>query len=287
MNVKLSVIIPTYYSWQDLKQCVEAILVQEGITFAYEIVIANNAPADCKPSWLFEIPNLKVVDVGAKGSYSARNAAVMQSSGSILCFTDSDCVPSIKWLSVLYERISNNQNVILAGAIEMFPKDKNAITAVEAYDIAVGLRQDIYAKRKGTAATANLTVLRSHFDSVSGFDPIRLSGGDTDFCKRLSSRGVYVEYVEDAVVRHPARDSLPALTKKARRLAGGKASSKGLTLLKNSLIMVLPPIVRVYLVLSSELSFFLKLKALGLVALLKAIQLIEFYSVILGKPPER
>lgn len=278
---QVSVIIPTYNSWGTLESCINALLCQD-CNFDYEIIVANNDPDDPPPRWLHACPRVTMISVEQKGSYSARNAAAKAARGSVYCFTDADCIPSPDWLSLLVECVISSTSGLVAGRVEMIPLDEFQITAIEAYDMAVGIRQDLYVK-KGVAATANLGVTRDKFELVDGFDSTRFSGGDTDFCKRLAMIGHVVAYCGSAVVKHPARRSWSEISSKARRLAGSKASTRGREFLKNFSSTMAPPIVRTKIILRSSLSKKSKAGALTIMCRLKMIQVLEFWAVLCGK----
>ena len=71
------------------------------------------------------------------------------------------------------------------------------------------------------AATANLAVRRTAFDEIGGFAEGIRSGGDVDFCRRLSEAGWKIERRPDAVVTHLHRESLPDLMGSIARYAAG------------------------------------------------------------------
>ena len=53
----------------------------------------------------------------------------------------------------------------------------------EIYDALRGIPQARYVAH-GYATTANLSVPKAKFETLSGFDPSRLSGGAAEFCRR-------------------------------------------------------------------------------------------------------
>jgi len=189
------------------------------------VIVGNNDPSENLPKG-FRLPaNVSVIDVSEKGSYAVRNAALEHAKGQSLAFTDADCVPTTDWLAHAVKFMTDNKDVaIIAGAIEIFSKG-DVPNVWEAYDAMFLLQQDAYALR-GQAATANVITRQSVFDEVGPFDSSLMSGGDTEWTKRVTMKGLILVYGRNIIVRHPARDEFGAIIKKARRLAGGMVAKK-------------------------------------------------------------
>ena len=278
----ISVIVPTYNNWEALQECLFSLINQSFKEENYEIIVVNNNPGGFIPDWIKSENRIKLITESKKGSYSARNAGALESIGDILCFTDSDCIPDKEWLFNINEEMSSQSVNIIAGAVEIIPFDSDNISAFEAYDIAVGIRQDLYVKR-GSAATANLSLKRDVFNKLGGFDSSRLSGGDTDFCKRAFSAGFTLIYCENAIVRHPARSDWRELVNKSKRIYGSRAKTTGNEYIKRLLTAFMPPLVRSIIIVNSDLSFNNKLKALAVLFAIKFVQSVEFIKVTFGK----
>jgi len=77
--------------------------------------------------------------------------------------------------------------------------------------------------QEGFGVTANLLVRREVFQDVGLFQERLVSSGDYEFGRRATRKGRSLVYCREAKVFHPARSSLGALLKKARRLGYGRA----------------------------------------------------------------
>ena len=75
--------------------------------------------------------------------------------------------------------------------------------------------------QQGHSVTANLFVRRAVVEAIGPFNAELQSGGDFEFCQRAKRAGFALVHAETAVVAHPARESLAALFRKNRRVAGG------------------------------------------------------------------
>ncbi|MBO1923736.1 glycosyltransferase [Thiomicrorhabdus sp. 6S3-12] len=223
----VTVIIPTYRDWDRLKLCFDALQKQSYPSDLFEVIAVNNDPQNPVPEW--NLPeNFKVLVESKVGSYAARNKGVANAlatdAESVLAFTDSDCIPSEKWLEASVEAIEAGADRV-AGRVELFYLDDQKLTAAEKYEKAFMFDQKKSAKR-GLTATANLVVRRGAFDYVGEFNSTMVSGGDTEWSRRATKKGVNIVYSEGAMVKHPARSSLQAIFKKAKRVAGGSVFMK-------------------------------------------------------------
>ena len=198
----------------------------------YEIVVVDNGSEDDSfrilQGYSEKLENLHVYQfIGKRGSYAARNFAIAQSNGSILAFTDIDCLPTDKWLDEILDRKDEVMaGRLIAGPVELFTRWSKP-NLFESYDLLINLNQEQYTKRN-LGATANLVVSRPVFDEIEGFAEVG-SGGDLDFCRRCAKLG-YRVYFEAAVkVRHPTIDSFAGLVAKEKRKGQGMAEIFSIT----------------------------------------------------------
>ncbi|WP_168217915.1 glycosyltransferase [Occultella kanbiaonis] len=165
--------------------------------------------------------DIRVIRVPTPGSYSARNAAVARSEGSILAFTDSDCLPADTWLEESVAGITAGAGVV-AGRVEVYAKDPSRPTPIEAYELVHAFPQERYVARGGACVTANMTTTRATFDAVGGFRSELLSGADIEWSQRANAAGHLTVYRPSAVVHHPARRTFAAMKAKLRRVIAGR-----------------------------------------------------------------
>lgn len=213
----VSVIIPVYHDWHGLEGCLRALAAQTLPASRFEILVANNDPQD-PPRIPDPPPNLTVIPEARPGSYAARNAAVRVARGDVLAFTDADCLPEPHWLEAGALTAWREQTRV-AGQVDFFWSGASP-TMAELLDVALHLDQPRMA-RLGKAATANMFALRSHFDTVGLFNDQRLSGGDMEWGRRAANSQIGILFVPEAVVRHPARQTLGGVLRKRRRVLGG------------------------------------------------------------------
>nr|WP_280113350.1 glycosyltransferase [Mesorhizobium alhagi] len=223
-RLRFSVVVPVYCHWHLVPALLASLEKQTFARQRFEIILVENGPPDSSaPSGTFH--NAQIVRCETPGSYAARNRGVEYAAGEWLVFTDADCQPAPQWLQELDETVSRlGQWTLLAGSIEVTPRTSHP-GPYEMYDLVKGIPQARYVER-GYAATANLAVSKALFRQLGGFDGIRYSGGDGEFCRRAVSNGCSLVYVDAARVAHPARVSWDEIKTKARRVKGGQLSGR-------------------------------------------------------------
>lgn len=278
----VSVIVPTYRDQERLTKCVARLLAQSYETARLELIVVNNDPEErvvIEDS--LQHDRVRVITEPIAGSYVARNRGAAIARGDILVFTDSDCQPEPDWVMQLVRCFNETAADLVTGLVRMQTKEPKSVSAVEAYDMVTGIRQDVFA-REQRGATANLAVTRRQFDRVSGFDSARYSGGDMDFCRRVNKDGGGFAFCEHAVVLHPLRSEWREVLNKARRLAGGKATVDRLELKSSVPRMIAAQFTGFQLIWSaSDLQFWQKIKAFGVFCVVKLVQVFEFLRVLL------
>jgi cellulose synthase/poly-beta-1,6-N-acetylglucosamine synthase-like glycosyltransferase len=165
--------------------------------------------------------NFQLIKEEKPGSYAARNTGLRIAKGEIIGFTDSDCIPDKDWITNAVDYLNNNKNCFrIAGHVLIFVKSSSP-TIAEKYDSLFALNQKKYVTNWGICVTANLFTYKKVFDSVGLFDDKKMSFGDLNWGSRAHKAGYKIHYLENCIVKHPARN-WAELIKKEKRLAGGR-----------------------------------------------------------------
>ncbi len=226
---KVSVIIPVYKDNERLNKCINALRKQTYPKNLIELIIINNDVE--KEINITENIDLEIyIYTETKpGSYAARNRGIKEAKGKILAFTDSDCIPDKNWLDQGVKALKSiyEENVLLAGKIELFYKEPSRLSIAECYEKYFGFPHQRKDKNTLTGiATANVFLCSKTFDEIGMFNSNLKSGGDSEFYDRARSNGYNVVYNPECIVFHPARYVLKDLVNKRRRLFGGKVYRK-------------------------------------------------------------
>ncbi|MDZ5841074.1 glycosyltransferase [Stenotrophomonas maltophilia] len=222
MNARpdVSVIIPTYNEGHKVAKCVEALQAQI-FNGTFEVIVVDNGSTHDNPTVPANDPRFSLITEPTPGSYSARNAGLGVASGTLIAFTDSDCVPDPAWLANAWAAFRDSPNIsLVAGRIDIFFLDPEKPTSVELFERRFSFRQQ-ESVQQGWAVTANLFVRREVFDRIGGFETKTFSGGDSEFTRRACANGLVMAYEDGAIVQHPARRTLAEINQLRRRHVGG------------------------------------------------------------------
>jgi GT2 family glycosyltransferase len=120
--VRISVLIPAYYSSETLADCLEALRRQD-VTAEVEVIVVNSSPEAETRRIVARFPG--VIFDQAPGRllpHAARNRAAALAQGDLLVFTDPDCRARPGWLGHLLAAHAAGHGLV-CGAIELGPTD--------------------------------------------------------------------------------------------------------------------------------------------------------------------
>jgi len=271
----VSVIVPTYQSWEHLHRCLTALSEQDYPAERFEVIVINNDVAEPFPMSLFSINllNKKYLVEPTPGSYAARNAGARQAKGEVLAFTDADCIPSSHWLKEAVSVIVKEQCDCVAGRIVLVTGSEKR-SETDCYQLAFEFDQKRRA-RKGLSVTANLLISTAIFHKVGFFNELLYSGGDWEWCRRAKSLSAKMIYSHKAIVAHPTRATWRELFKKSRRIncSSNVKANYFIRIVFHVLTcftIILPPVKKLFLLYDrSDLSGMEKFKAFYVAYVLK------------------
>jgi GT2 family glycosyltransferase len=238
-------VLPVFHDAVGLGGCLAGLTQQTHQPL--EILVVDNSDGDADVAAVASNAGVTYIVEPTPGSYAARNAAIAIARGDVFAFTDADCVPDSRWIEEGLAALARTGADAVGGRVDVVPGDAGRPSTVELHDMLFAFRQEMTISSKGYAVTANLFVRRAAFVAVGSFDASLKSGGDVDWCRRLSRSGRRLGYAEDAAVSHPARAEATALFQKARRQAGGRIDAARTLVARMKILAVhaLPPFSRV------------------------------------------
>ena len=217
----VSVVVPLFTHSSRVWDCLQHLSRQTYDVHCYEVILVNNTGAPLTFPRLENL-TLRIVDEARQGSYAARNQGVAHGRGSVVAFTDADCLPAPEWIERGVAKLLSAPHFgLIGGRIDVRCADPDRPTPVELYEIACSFRQQEYVDRWRFAATANAFTFRRVFDEVHGFDPDLFSLGDREWARRVVQAGHTVGYADDAPVSHPSRRTFRELAARTSRITGG------------------------------------------------------------------
>ncbi len=208
---RISVVVPLFNAERYVGQCIQALLTQDYPTDAYEILMVDNNSTDRSATIVRQHRRIRLLSEREQGAYTARNRALPHAVGSIIAFTDPDCVPDRNWLQTIAAGMADPGVGILVGSHQFAPRSF-ALSALEAYDnvkkafVLNGARSELYYGHAN-----NMAVRRSLLDELGPFAE-RYRGSDTLFIQGCLERYSVdaVRFCGDMKVRHLEIDSVGA-----------------------------------------------------------------------------
>jgi glycosyltransferase involved in cell wall biosynthesis len=218
----VSVIVPVFNDADHLRRCLERLQAQTYPGDRYEILVIDNGSVEPVDALVSAFDRARLVLEPKPGQFRARNTGVAASKGSVLAFTDSDCLPMRDWLERGVRRLLARPNCgQIGGRVQVFLRHPERPTAVEVYEALRAFPQKRYVEQEHYAVTANMFTFRSVYDAVGPFDERMISGGDNEWGQRVHRHGLDQAYCDTAIVLHPARRSFDTLGAKVRRTSTG------------------------------------------------------------------
>ena len=201
--MRVSVVVPTYRRPELLGRCLAALAAQEFDPAAYEIVIADDAADDATRRQVEAFaggarPAVRYAPVRARhGPAAARNTGWLTARGTVIAFTDDDCVPDRGWLAAGLEACDADPGAAAVSGRVVVPLS----AAPTDYE------RDAAGLEGAEFVTANCFVRRAALAAVGGFDE-RFAAAwreDSDLQFTLLAAGGRIAHAPKAVVVHPVR----------------------------------------------------------------------------------
>lgn len=207
----------------DLDRCLAALDRQDYPDALLDVIVADNGSTEDIAGVVRAHEGVRYVHEPAGGSYAARNAALAVATSDVLAFTDGDCEPQPGWVAAAVAALTASSRAdMIGGAVTMTYRHGHPVNGSELFESVHGFPQEDYLTHRHFAVTANMVAWRTTFNQVGLFDGTLMSRGDAEWGQRVHAAGLRQRYAPDAVVRHPARDTLAASVSKWRRTAGGR-----------------------------------------------------------------
>jgi cellulose synthase/poly-beta-1,6-N-acetylglucosamine synthase-like glycosyltransferase len=232
-HISVSVIVPTFSGSARIGQCLDALLKQNGGRIP-EILVVNDGSSDSIAQVVERYAGVRLINQVNAGPASARNRGAEEAHGSIILFTDDDCVPTPDWVDAMIEPFKDPEIVGTKGVYRT--KQRRVVARFVQIEY-----EDRYRLMSGFpyidfVDTYSAGFRRNRFLEMNGYDtsfPLACAE-DVELSYRMSVRGWKMKFASDAVVYHTHPDTLWRYCKKKykfafwRMLAVRKNPSKGI-----------------------------------------------------------
>ena len=200
MRPIVSVVVPTFNRAASLERCLRA------LPFDVDVVVVDDGSTDETPGVRDRVshPRLQFVRESNGGPATARNRGARTAKGSILVFTDDDCVPEADWPWPLVRFLEREPASTGGVGGRVLPLREGVVSRYSTFHRILEPPPSC-----SYLVTANCAYRREVFEAVGGFEEsIRRPGGeDPDLAFRVRARGYRLAFEPSAVVRHDYREN--------------------------------------------------------------------------------
>ncbi|HEV3305034.1 MAG TPA: glycosyltransferase [Candidatus Sulfotelmatobacter sp.] len=214
----ISVIIPTFNGASRIGYCLDA-LIQHTAGRNVEILVVNDGSTDDTADVVQRYSGVRLITQANAGPAAARNRGALATCGTIILFTDDDCVPTPNWLDAMLEPFENPEVVGAKGVYRTRQKSLVArfvqIEYEDKYRLMARLPDIDFID------TYSAAFRRDRFLEMTGYDtsfPLACAE-DIELSYRMSARGWKMKFAPNAIVYHTHPDTLSKYLKKKYKFA--------------------------------------------------------------------
>jgi GT2 family glycosyltransferase len=190
-----------------IQRCLAALAHQTVEQGSYEIIVVENGTKICAD--VCKKAGVTYVTLEQASMPAARNMGLRRASGSIVLFTDADCVARPTWIEKMLACFEHAPDVVgIGGAIERY--DPSTIVELYGSNLVNGQKHLSYLPIMPFpyVVTGNAGFRKEPLLEIGGFDEELLSGNDVDICYKLGLKGYKISLCPGAIVAHENRKSI-------------------------------------------------------------------------------
>ncbi|MHB1562034.1 MAG: glycosyltransferase, partial [Isosphaeraceae bacterium] len=201
---RFSVVVCAYNGGETLADCLASLLALNYPD--YEIILVDDGSTDDTRAIIERFPQVRAIRQANQGLSEARNVGLKAATGSIVAYTDADCVVDPDWITLLVHQLQESGAAAVGGP-NLSPDDGRLAACVAAspgQPTHVLLSDQVAEHIPG----CNMAYRREALLAVAGFDPdYRKAGDDVDLCWRLEDAGMWITFAPGAFVWHHRRQT--------------------------------------------------------------------------------
>jgi GT2 family glycosyltransferase len=205
---RFSVVVCTRNGAATLRACLESLVALNYPDF--EILVIDDGSKDVTAEIAKSFERVLYHFQEHAGLSVARNLGARLATGSIIAYTDDDCIAHADWLLHLSHAFVE-ENIVAAGGPNIPPPPRNRIERV----VAAAPGAPAHVLLNDTEAEhlpgCNLAIRKEALERIGGFrEEFMTAGDDVDVCWRLRETGGRLLFVPAAMVWHHRRFTLHA-----------------------------------------------------------------------------
>ncbi|OYW71566.1 MAG: hypothetical protein B7Z37_27455, partial [Verrucomicrobia bacterium 12-59-8] len=205
---RISVVVCTRNGDHTLRECLASLVALNYPNF--EILVIDDGSRDVTAEVAKSFPQVRYQFQEHAGLSVARNLGASLATGSIIAYTDDDCIAHPDWLLHLSHGFAD-ETIIAAGGPNIPPRPRNQIERV----VAAAPGAPAHVLLSDTEAEhlpgCNLAIRKEALERIGGFlAEFKTAGDDVDICWRLRETGGRLRFVAGAMVWHHRRFTIRA-----------------------------------------------------------------------------
>ena len=216
--IEASVIVPTFNGACRIGTCLEALLKQTPPK-NIEILVVNDGSTDNTVGAVERFSGVRLISQANAGPAAARNRGALEARGTIILFTDDDCVATPDWLDAMLEPFQDPEVVGAKGVY------RTRQTSLVARFVQIEY-EDRYRFMRSQSSidfidTYSAAFRRDRFLAMNGYDisfPVACAE-DIELSYRMSARGWKMKFAPAAIVYHTHPDTIWRYLKKKYKFA--------------------------------------------------------------------
>lgn len=218
----VTVVVPTRDRPDSLAECLAALERQTASSYEVVVVDDGSVDGDAVARVVAAAPHARLVVGAGHGPAAARNLGATAAAAPIVCFTDDDCRPESGWLEAIVAAVEGGARAV-AGPTRNGRPDNPMATASQAItNHLCDASLDPATNTVGFAPTSNVACRREVHQAHPFDDSYPLAAGeDREWCTRLATEGIGLEWVPGAVVVHHQELSLRTFWRQQVRYGRG------------------------------------------------------------------
>jgi glycosyltransferase involved in cell wall biosynthesis len=214
----VSIIIPTFNGANRIGNCLDA-LRDQVTRWNGEILVVDDGSTDGTGDVVRRYPSTHLITQKNAGPAAARNRGASEARGTIILFTDDDCVPMPNWMEAMLKPFDDPEVVGAKGVYRTKQKELAARFVQLEYED----RYRMMAKFRDIdfVDTYSAAFRRERFLEMEGYDtsfPVACAE-DIELSYRMSAHGWKMKFVPNAMVYHTHPNSFWRYLKKKYKFA--------------------------------------------------------------------